>query len=418
MSQFEQNIKQSLQSFEAEYNPADWNDMQNRLSKAKAGKSVNIGKGLMIAASVAAVAGAVYYFSNANSENTISEKAVVPQTSVHVPAKENTVQKEEANNSSAANNHSEDLNRSAKENVVAVNNPTDNKSVSADKNTTQPVNNKAENKVPVQEPVQTPAIQPVVSSAVALSAAFRSEAKVCEGTPVQFTADYSDASCTYKWTFGDGETSTLQNPTHVFADPGNYSVRLHINSAKYRTSADQKNSVSVVAAPVVRVTADVSEENNLLVAFTADGDKITDWKWNFGDNKTASVQNPSHIYGRKGNYKVEVAVRNSSGCSTLAAKDVNLKLNLLAPNAFSPDGNGTNDTWMPAVLANGEYNFTLTITDKTGNQVFQTSDKNDSWSGQYNGRSARPGDTFIWKVVIKERNGEISNDQGIITITE
>ena len=43
---FEQHIKQSLENYEAKYNPADWSDLQNKLSKAKAGKS-SIGKGLM-----------------------------------------------------------------------------------------------------------------------------------------------------------------------------------------------------------------------------------------------------------------------------------------------------------------------------------------------------------------------------------
>jgi gliding motility-associated-like protein len=157
-----------------------------------------------------------------------------------------------------------------------------------------------------------------------------------------------------------------------------------------------------------------SEDNNLLINFEAYADKVTDWKWDFGDRQTASSQNPAHTYGKKGNYKVSVTAKNSVGCSTVVVKEVNLKLDLLAPTAFTPDGDGINDTWMPVALLNGDYVFTLTVADKAGNEFFKTSDKNRAWDGQ----KAKTGDTFIWRAVVKERNGEESNHQGLITISE
>src|ERR1039458_9752168 len=84
---FEKHIKQSLEKYEAKYNPADWSDLQNKLSKAKAGK-LTIGKGLMIAASVAVVAGAIYYFSASDSKNSKSQNAVVASQNI-IPNNEN-----------------------------------------------------------------------------------------------------------------------------------------------------------------------------------------------------------------------------------------------------------------------------------------------------------------------------------------
>lgn len=413
-NKFEQHIKQSLENFEAEYNPADWADMQNRLNKAKAGKSSSIGKALLIAASVLVTAGAIYYFSSADKVNNVTadkalsqNKNVVVKDADETPVQQPAVKDGQSPIEPAVKNDAE------KENAPAITAVSEQKPVSSEKSEAEVVANKPENKVPVQEQAQAPVEQSATPAA--LTAGFRSDMnKVCEGAQVQFFADKNDVACTYKWAFGDGETSEEQNPKHTFTEAGTYNVKLRVTSAKDKKLAEQKNSIIVIAAPSVQMSYSPSEDNNFLINFEADGDKVTDWKWNFGDKQTASVQNPSHTYGRKGIYKVSVTAKNSSGCSAVVVKEVNLKLDLLAPTAFTPDGNGVNDTWMPVALLNGDYNFTLTIADKAGVIKFSTKDKNHPWDGQ----NARVGDTFEWRVIIKEKNGEESNYQGLITISE
>jgi len=409
-NQFEQHIKESLEGFEAEYNPADWTDMQSRLNKAKAGKSSNIGKALLIAASVVATAGAIYYFSTAGKvDNTTADNSSDKNKNV-VVKNENPVQSVEVRDEQV--NDAVIKNNTAGEKTPATV-AAEHKTVIEEKSDASTPVNAVENKKPVQEPVQVPVEQSL--NTTALSASFRTDvSKVCEGAPVQFTADNADAS-SYKWYFGDGESSVEQNPKHIFTEAGIYAVKLRI-TGKDRKQAEQKNTVTVVGAPSVQIDYSASDDNGLLVNFEADGDKVVDWKWDFGDKKTASSQNPSHIYSRKGNYKVSVTAKNSVGCSSVALKDVNLKneIDLLAPNAFSPDGNGVNDTWMPVALLNGDYVFTLTISDKAGNVVFRTTDKNNPWEGQ----NTKTGDTFKWIAVVKDKNGDYSNYQGLITIAE
>lgn len=410
-NQFDQHIKNSLEGFEADYNPADWADMQNRLGKANAGKSSHIGKALLIAASVIAITGVVYYFSTAENSNKIATDAPLNKV-------DNTVSHNVSNDpiqpsDNTQDGHSQHNEAVNKDNSVKETAPVIGKAV--EENPVVPENktiiNKTENKSDVKEEVLPP-----VSPATVLSAAFRTDlSRICEGTQVQFMPETNDGSLTYKWTFGDGESSSEQNPKHIFTEAGTYMVKLRVIS-RDKKQVEQKNTIAVIAAPSVRLDYSASDDNGLLVNFEADGDKVVDWKWDFGDKKTSSAQNPSHLYSRKGNYKVSVTAKNSAGCSAVVVKEVNVKneIDLLAPNAFSPDGNGVNDTWLPVALLNGDYIFTLTISNKAGAVVFRTSDKNNPWDGQ----NVKAGDTFKWTAVVKDKNGEDSHYQGLITISE
>ena len=77
MNQFEQHIKSSLESYDPGFNSADWKDMNKRLDSLNAGKTTStVAKGLLIAASVLATAGLVYYFSTNTTSTTATQQTV------------------------------------------------------------------------------------------------------------------------------------------------------------------------------------------------------------------------------------------------------------------------------------------------------------------------------------------------------
>ena len=76
--------------------------------------------------------------------------------------------------------------------------------------------------------------------------------------------------------------------------------------------------------------------------------------------------------------------------------------NLLAAGSFSPNGDGTNDYWMPKALESGYYDFELQIFDRNNNVVFSTSDPNQRWDGKVNGTIANTGEFFAWKATVVE----------------
>jgi PKD repeat protein len=421
-NKFEQHIKQSLENFEADYNPADWADMQNKLSKAKPGKQNSIGKGLMIAASIVTIAGVIYYLSTLNSKNEGRDISTTTSTQpIILDTKNNTRQIGVENKLQPTDDMQPIVKHKAeKENNSLVKNIAVEKPTLAAQKETRVINNTPENMVPVQEKAKTSLGDDVTSNKLpitTISASFHSRLnKVCEGAAVQFNADNNTSPCTYKWSFGDGGSSLEPNPAHVFNEAGVYAVKLIVTSVNERMRADSKNTITVIAAPLLQVNYNIAEDNNLHVNFEADGDKATEWKWNFGDNQTSSVQNPTHTYSKKGTYTAELTAKNLVGCSSVTVKEISLKnyLNLLAPNAFSPDGNGINDTWMPVTLLNGDYVFTLTILNKAGNIVYKTADKNQPWDGQ----NTKTGDVFIWRAIVKDKSGDEMPFQGIITISE
>ena len=349
------------------------------------------------------MAGAIYYFSASDSKNNKPQNSVVAsQNIIQNEVKENPIQKNQAEISHPLSVIGEN---SSKEKTVVTAAP-ENKTASTEKTETQETKNITENKS--NNPQQ---VQP--SNISSPKATFHADMnKVCEGSSVQFTSDNNEVECTYHWNFGDGETSMEQNPKHIYNTAGNYSVKLLVASIKDKKSDEQKNTITVSPAPEVKMNFSASDDNSLSVNFDANAENITEWKWNFGDKQNADEQNPAHTYNKKGNYQVSVTAKNSFGCITTAKQNVNVEYNLLAPTGFSPNGDGLNDTWIPKALLVGDQIFTLTIYNKSGNPVCTITDKIHPWEGQ----NTHVGDTFIWKAVVKDKNGEESNYKGLITI--
>jgi PKD repeat protein len=136
----------------------------------------------------------------------------------------------------------------------------------------------------------------------------------CPPYAVTFTDTTAGAS-TYRWSFGDGNTSTLQNPVHIYPSPGSYSVNLTATTASGCTttlSASGGVSFTGLGANPAMVTTDTVAPYT--VQFYANSTNATTWLWNFGDGSTSTVQNPVHIYNSNGPFLITLDIANDS-CS-------------------------------------------------------------------------------------------------------
>lgn len=144
-----------------------------------------------------------------------------------------------------------------------------------------------------------------------------------------------------------------------------------------------------------------------------------DYRWNFGDGNYSFDQKPEHLFKRKGSYEVALMVVSPDGCSSTHKELVYVEhdYNLLAPNSFSPNNDGLNDSWFPKALEIGQHEFTLEVVDIKGNLVFRSNRSDLHWDGQVPGMGmANPRDVFQWKALVKDEEGEIEIYNGTITV--
>ena len=119
----------------------------------------------------------------------------------------------------------------------------------------------------------------------------------------------------YDWTFGDGRSGSGKEVTHVYAQPGTYSVQLRVqdNSGRVLDAACRTDVVKVdqppesvpgpkrVVAPGERVAFDGSASRD------ADG-RLTDYRWDFGDGEQGRGPKASHAYTKPGRYQAALTV--------------------------------------------------------------------------------------------------------------
>ena len=156
----------------------------------------------------------------------------------------------------------------------------------------------------------------------------------------------------WTWNFGDGTTSSLQNPTHVYAVAGNYTPTLVVEDTVRGLSDDYTGPAIAVSAD--SVTANFTRTPGsgaapLSVAFTdtstdSGAATINKWTWNFGDGTTSSLQNPTHVYTDAGEFTprltVEDTVRGLSSTKTGVAIRVDNNAARIEPGFSRTPGHG------------------------------------------------------------------------------
>lgn len=151
---------------------------------------------------------------------------------------------------------------------------------------------------------------------------------VCQGNATQFTSTSTtnpsgQSISSYQWSFGDGGTSTQQNPTHTYAQPGTYTVTLTVNCGG-NCSDTKTQTVTVLAQPTCNFTfTTVCSGSATQFTSTASGEGITSYQWNFGDGQTGSGATASHTYAQPGTYTVTHTVATGNGdCSDTMTQTV------------------------------------------------------------------------------------------------
>jgi PKD repeat protein len=188
------------------------------------------------------------------------------------------------------------------------------------------------------------------------------------GSATGGTAPYS-----YSWNFGDGSTSTAQNPGHTYNSAGTYTAALTVtdSSAPAKTATSNVTvTVSAVGNPLMATASatPTSGQVPLNVAFTGTatgGTPPYSYSWNFGDGSASTAQNPSHTYNSAATYTATLTVTDSSAPAKTATSSVTITASPIAGTApgaptglTASTGNGQVSLSWTAPASNGGVNIT------------------------------------------------------------
>lgn len=259
-------------------------------------------------------------------------------------------------------------------------------------------------------------IQQVNIEQIYVNAGFNPPPTACEKTSIDFTNTSQNAS-DYFWDFGDGNTSTATNPSHTYQQAGTYTVRLRASNPQTCNQVDSiVHSLNIATTPLAafKVTP-INPEVNTPYDFHNESQGATSYHWDFGDGQQSDEMNPSHAYGKSGEYNVCLTVTNAYGCQDKTCKRLRAEVHSLVdvPTGFSPNGDGTND-----ILYVRGYNIAtmvFKIYNRWGNLVFESTDINHGWDGTYKGQ---PQEMEVYGYVLDVvfTDGSTAKKKGNITL--
>jgi gliding motility-associated-like protein len=222
----------------------------------------------------------------------------------------------------------------------------------------------------------------------------------CKRDTINYFHDGRNEVNLWNWNFDNIRSSTLQNPSMVYAVFGQKTAQLIVSNGVCRDTS---------------VVKTIFLDNDLKAAFEATavvcpGDlasfkdnsigNVLMWNWDFGNNNNSNLQQPpqqSYPYTNViRDVQVQLIVTNNIGCSDTATQKIKVVGNcyIAVPNAFTPNKDGLNDYLYP-LNAYKAKDLIFRVYNRFGQILFQTTNWTNKWDGTFKGQGADAG-TYVW----------------------
>jgi gliding motility-associated-like protein len=230
-------------------------------------------------------------------------------------------------------------------------------------------------------------------------------------------ANNSLGGLNFLWDFGDGFTSTEDNPTHLYTNVGTYKITLTAFDSTSCNKTDATSfTITVSPIPTASFTYNPNPpKENTITNFVNQSIGATSYLWNFGDGDTSDLMNPGHLFNATGTYNVCLKATNDAGCSADTCENVAALIRPLVdvPSAFTPGKFGVNSNIR--VVGFGIAKLHWTIYNRWGQKVFETSSTKSSWNGTFKGK-LQPMDVYAYTLEVTFSDGKKVTKTGDITL--
>ena len=127
----------------------------------------------------------------------------------------------------------------------------------------------------------------------------------------------------YRWDFGNGDTSNIQNPKYAFNQPGEFAIKLNVESLEgCKTETTQTITIDSFPIAVFTINNDTQCLKNNSFVFTNQSTVGSTYKWEYGNSQSATTTNLTYAFTQAGSFTVKLTASSSFGCSTIASQNV------------------------------------------------------------------------------------------------
>ncbi|MCC7303614.1 MAG: gliding motility-associated C-terminal domain-containing protein [Bacteroidia bacterium] len=241
--------------------------------------------------------------------------------------------------------------------------------------------------------------------------------------------DLTPNATAWSWNFSGGTPASATGSTTgqiCWAVPGTYDVVLTVTDNNGCVGAATVSSVTVLTDPIAGFTPSASSVSilNPEVCFSSTAVNASTYLWDFGapndNNNTSTLPNPCHLYTDTGTYCIQQIVTSVQGCRDSITHCIKVEpdFTFYAPNAFTPDGNGTNDGFLPVGEGWDRDTYELWIFDRWGKVIFYSQIWNKPWDGKVQGGKGElvQEDVYVWRVNIHDYKGQKHKFVGHVSV--
>lgn len=243
----------------------------------------------------------------------------------------------------------------------------------------------------------------------------------CKGSPVIFSAIQTDNQTSivqWNWNFGDGSTSVLQNPVHIYSSAGAKSVQLNaVASNGCSTNIISKTiNIAFITVKTINDTTILPDYPFTITStWTSNSANTILFNWS-PTTGLSNASSSSPIATVKDDITYIVFANTTEGCT--ASDTVNIKVfkgsAIYVPTAFTPNNDGKNDVLRPLYIDVKKVYF-FRIYNRWGQLVFSSTTPGEGWDGKVKGIAQATG-TYVWLLKAEDLVGKIYQLKGTSTI--